>query len=412
MSQNPTYLYIVGKSDPQQASVHAIRAAGYSVGLLLDSEVTLKDPTHFDRIERVDYAQIDTELARLGALDLDMAGLLCTFENYIVAKAKLGDYFHVPAQSLASAQLSTDKSLMRQAFLDADRSISPDYATVDTLDDALAFAGEHSYPLIIKPTNLVKSLLVLTCDNEQQLRERFTYATETIGSLYKKYHIYDRQPQLIIEEFIVGNQYSIAAFVDSDGTPHFCDGIVSLKNAQDIHVDDNYLYSRTLPAALPSDVTAEMYRVARAGVRALDMRSVPAHIELMYGPAGVKIIEIGARIGGYRPRMYRYSYGIDMTQQEVRLALGEQPDLAGIFSTYSAVYELFPETEGAFVEITGNFNTSDVTYYRVTTAPGDHIGPAKNGFKATAIIIVTHEDKMTFEQRCAAVERAKVVVQS
>src|SRR5690606_3476259 len=103
------------------------------------------------------------------------------------------------------------------------------------------------------------------------------------------------------------------AFADHEGVPHFCDGIVSLKNAQDIGVDDNYIYSRTLPAQLSDELAKEMYTVADKGIRALKMKSVPAHVELMSGPAGLKIIEIGARIGGYRPRMYQYSYGIDLS---------------------------------------------------------------------------------------------------
>lgn len=404
------YLYIVGQSDPQSATATAIRAAGYKVGILVDTLITLKHPDVFDRIEPVDYANIDSEIERLSTLNLQMIGLMCTFENYIVAKAKLGTYFKVPVQSLESAQLSTDKSLMRHAFLKADKSISPDYTTVNNLDEALSFAKSHTYPLIIKPTNLVKSLLVLKCDDEQQLIERYTYAANTIGDLYKKYKIYDRLPQLIIEEFIIGEQYSIAAFVGSDGTPYFCEGIVALKNAQDIHVDDNYLYSRTLPVTLPDEVTAEMFRVAEAGVRALKMQSVPAHIELMHGPAGVKIIEIGARIGGYRPRMYGYSYGIDMVAQEVKLALGQQPDLQGDFTTYCATYELFPETEGTFAAITGDVHPESYTYYRVTAKAGDHIGPAKNGFKATAIIIITHTDQQEFLKLCAQIDSAKVLL--
>lgn len=410
MSQQ--FLYIVGKSDPHSASLDAIRASGYKAGLLLDSAVTLKNPELFDRVERVDYTQIDTELDRLATLDLDMAGLLCTYENYVVAKSKIGTYFDVPVQSLESAQLSTDKSLMRQAFIDWDPSISPAYTTVDTLEEALNFAHQYGYPLIIKPTNLVKSLLVLKCDDEEQLRERFTYAATAIGVLYEKYQIYDRQPQLIIEEFVTGEQYSIAAFVDHEGNPHFCDGIVRLKNAQDINVDDNYLYSRTIPATLPDDVIAEMFRVAEAGVRALAMKSVPAHIELMHGPSGVKIIEIGARIGGYRPRMYSMSYGIDLITQEVKLALGETPELNGSFTDYCAVYELFPEQEGVFAEITSDTNSASFAYYRVTAKTGDIVGPAKNGYKATAVIIVTHSDKKSFDALCSQAEAMKVIVRS
>lgn len=409
---NTDYLYIVGQSDPQASTISAIRSKGYKVGILLDSLISLKNPELFDHIERVDYSQIDQEIIRLDGLDLHIKGLLCTYENYIVAKAKLGSHFDVPVQSLDSAKLSTDKSLMRQAFLAADRTISPDYMTIDTLDQALQFANAHGYPLIIKPTNLVKSLLVLKCDDEDQLVQRFSYAADTIGELYEKYNIYDRAPQLIIEEFVAGEQYSIAAFVDKTGTPHFCEGIVSLKNAQDIHVDDNYLYSRTLPAELSQELEAEMFRVAEAGIRALKMSSVPAHIELMSGKSGIKIIEIGARIGGYRPRMYGYSYGIDMITQEVKLALGQLPDLTGEFKTYCATYELFPEGEGSFEEITSNLEPKAFAYYRVTASAGDHIGPAKNGFKAAAIIIVTDENKESFDQLCYDIDTAKVRISS
>jgi len=407
---NTSYIYIVGQPDPNSGVVDIIHKAGYQAGILIDMNIKKRNLDTYDRIVEVDYNQLSNELPRLDSLELNVAGLLCTYENYIVAKAKLGEHFNVPAPSMESARLATDKSLMRQAFLDTDRTISPDFTTVDTLEQAVAFARNHQYPLIIKPTNLVKSLLVLKCDDEQQLIERFNYANATIGQLYEKYKIYDRAPQLIIEEFIIGEQFSIAAFVDSNGTPHFCDGIVSLKNAQDIHVDDNYLYSRTLPATLPEALVKEMFEVADKGVRALKMTSVPAHIELMSGPSGTKIVEIGARIGGYRPRMYSYSYGLNLVTQEVNLALGQQPNLNGSFSTYSAVYELFPEIEGAFESVTGDLNPELLTYYRITAKEGDRIGPAKNGFKATAIIIVTHENKEQFDEICRQVETARIKV--
>lgn len=407
---NTSYIYIVGQPDPNSGVVDSIHNAGYQAGILIDVRIKKRNLATYDRVVEVDYDQINNELPRLESLGLKIAGLLCTYENYIVAKAKLGEYFSVAAPSLESARLATDKSLMRQAFLDADRTISPDFTTVDTLSQALEFAQSHSYPLIIKPTNLVKSLLVLKCDNEQQLIERFTYASATIGQLYEKYKIYERSPQLIIEEFIIGEQFSIAAYVDSEGTPHFCDGIVSLTNAQDIHVDDNYLYSRSLPATLSDDLTKEMFDVAEKGVRALKMTSVPAHIELMSGPAGTKIVEIGARTGGYRPRMYNFSYGLDLVAQEINLALGKKPVLDGSFVSFCAVYELFPQVEGTFKGISGSMNPDLLTYYRITAKDDTIVGPAKNGYKATAIIIVTHKNQEQFDEICRQVETARVEV--
>jgi biotin carboxylase len=402
------YIFIVGKADPQPGVAKAIRALGYKVGLFQDTTISVKKPENFDTIVLVDFSKLDDELIRLQALDLDVQGLQCTYENYVVAKAKIGAYFNVPSPSIQSARLTTDKALMRQAFIDADPTISPAFESVDSVDAALSFGEKYGYPVIIKPTNLVKSLLVLKCDDPAQLTERFTYALETIGQLYKKYNIYERAPQLIIEEFIVGEQFSIAAFVDSKGTPHFCDGIVNLKNAQDIGVDDNYLYSRTLPAQVSDDLADRMFAVAEAGIKALDMKSIPAHVELMAGPNGVKIIEIGARIGGYRPRMYDYTYGINLSEQEILLAIDEPMTLQGTFKKYCAVYELFPETEGYFDDISGNSVPEEFTYYRITAKKGSIVGPAKNGFKATAILIVTDVHKNRFDELCKIVDTMKV----
>lgn len=404
------FIYVIGQSDAHADLRGAVHSLGYKLGILLDEKLSLKHPERFDRIERVKFDDLTAELRRLDTLDLSVAGLICIYENYVIAKARLGSHFNVPAPSVTSAQLSTDKSLMRKAFLEADPSITPEFLAVDSLPQALEFANAHSYPLIIKPTSLVKSLLVLRCNSEQELIDNFTYANQTIQKLYEQYHVYDRKPQLIIEEFIIGKQCSIAAFVGSDGLPYFCDGIVELTTAQDVQIDDNYLYRRVLPGTFKPELTAEMYRVAKIGIRALDMRSTPAHVELIYGDSGVKIVEIGARIGGYRPRMYTYSYGVNLNAAEIQLSLGEVPDLRGEFRAYTAVYELFPTVIGAFSGISESVDPATFAYFRVTKDYGTTVGPAKNGYKATAIIIVAEQNKTIFKQKCAQVERMKVEV--
>lgn len=404
------YIYVVGKVDKHANLPEIVHRLGYKLGILLDDKHKLSSPELFDRVVPINFDDIDSELLRLDSLNLSAVGLQCTYENYIVAKAKLGQHFGLYSPSVKSALLSTDKSLMREAFIKADPTISPRFAPINSLHQAINFAKAHSYPLIIKPTNLVKSLLVLRCNNEQELTDNFAYATKVISALYKKYHIYGRSPQLIIEEFIFGKQCSVAAFVDQHGTPHFCEGIVDLTNAQDINIDDNYLYKRMLPAQLDPILTSEIYRVATLGIKALDMTSIPAHVELMHNNGVVKIIEIGARIGGYRPRMYQYSYGTDLNFQELLLALGEQPDVKGELKAHSAVYELLPTAVGKFDGVSENLEPSLAASYLVTVKPGDVIGPAKNGYKATVIIIVTDEDNDIFINKCLQVERIKVKI--
>ncbi|MDN5275023.1 MAG: hypothetical protein JWP06_924 [Candidatus Saccharibacteria bacterium] len=405
------FIYLVGKSDPHSESIQAIRRLGYNVGIFQDSNLTLKHPESYDTIIPIDFSQLDDEMARLKTSELAIDGLVCTYENYVIAKCKLAQYLGLPSSSVASAEMATDKHLMRQAFLREDSTITPRFATISSKEELLAFADTTVYPLIIKPTNLVKSLLVLRCDNQEELLENFAYAEATIDELYQKYNIYDREPQLIVEEFITGKSCSVAAFVDHEGVPHFCEGIVSLTTAHEHGMADTYLYSRQLPSEVGDALSQKIFTVSEKGVKALDMRSTPAHIELMYDGEDVKIIEIGARIGGYRPRMYEYSYGMNLIDQEVKLAIKQLPNLSGSFQAYSSVFELFPETEGSFVKINTALATTDAfKYFHIRPKEGQLIGPAKNGHKATATIIIVNEDKATFDTLCHQVDRMRVEV--
>lgn len=405
------FIFIVGKAAPGDAAASAAHSRGYLIGLLRDSRTAAVRSERFDRVIDIDFTQLDKELPRLAHTLPQTAGLLCTYENYVVAKSILADRLNLPASSVKAARTCTDKLLMRRAFAAANPAITPEFREVTQLGDALAFAGQVGYPLFLKPTNLVKSLLVLRCADESELRDNFAYASREIAALYRHYQV-DHTPRLIVEQGMQGESFSVAAFVDSHGKPHLCDGIVAICTAAEHGYDDTYLYERLLPAPLTEARAQRILDVARQGIQALDMRSTPAHVELIDDGTRCRLIEIGARIGGYRPRMYAASYGSDLTAQEISLALGETPDVRGRFIAYSAVYELFPEHEGTFVGIEGGDTqlTDQYAYYRVAASAGHTIGPAAHGYKAAAIIIIAHPDKTVFDRLRASVDQLKVQV--
>jgi biotin carboxylase len=405
------FIYLVGKPYPQSASVNRIRELGYSVGIFLDTNVQLKHPDLYDRVILLDfssYKDIPRQLQNIKDLRVD--GLICIYENYVLAKSVLGNMFNLPVPSIESAQLCTDKYLMRQAFMGVDSSITPRYELIRSESGLLNFAKKFSYPLIMKPTGLVKSLLVLRSDNEVELLNNYAFAKANIKKLYNTYHVYDRKPEIIIEEYVSGKSCSMAAFIDQSEKIHFCEGIASLTTAKEIGVADNYLYARQLPGIFSKILEAQLTEVAIKGIKALGMKSTPAHVELMYSADGVKIIEIGARLGGYRSRMYQYCYGVDLIEQEVHLALGQHLELRGSFANYCGTYELFPEKEGKFISLQGLVDPESYAYFSIKAKPGQLIGPAKNGYKAAAIIITTAPDKDTFLKRCHGIDSLKVMV--
>lgn len=404
-----SYIFIVGKTDPHFETIAAIRALGYKVGLFQDIATEVRDPSQFDVIVPINPALSPVTFTLPPAVEV--AGLQCTYENYVVAKAQIGAQLGLPELSEASALMCTDKLLMRQAFARAAPEFTPKFNLASSIDEILAFAETAGYPLFMKPTNLVKSLLVMRCDSQQELIDNFAYAQEHIAELYEKYGVKNRKPQLIVEQFMSGKSCSIAAFVDGNGTPHFCDGIVGLTTAREHGANDNYLYARTLPLQLDEPLRAKLFAAASAGIRALGMQSSAAHVELIYTDDFVGIIEIGARIGGYRPRMYAMSYGLDLHKQELNIAIGKQPDLTGEASSYCAVYELFPDTVGQFTRLSAPINSDDFAYVRVAPA-GKPVGPAKEGHKAAAIVIVNEREQAVFRSKRDFIEQLTVEVQS
>jgi hypothetical protein len=401
------WIFFVGKPYPRAYQLPAF--GDYKLGVLLDRNIKLSNHTSYDQIIEVDFSSRKTITEGLAGLSIRIDGLVCTYENYILAKSQIAEILKLPSLSIISAEASTDKLLMRQAFQSYDPSITPRFGVVKSRDEAKTLAASFSYPLIIKPTNLVKSLLVLKCSSESELLHNFDYAQKKIANLYQKYNVYDRQPQLILEEYVEGKTCSIAAFVDKAGKPHFCEGLVSLTNAQDINIDDNYIYGRFLPGYFDENLQKKLFETASKGITALGMSSTPAHVELVYNDREVKLIEIGARIGGYRPQMYSMSYGLDLVAQELKLALGQTPVLEAEFKSYCAVFELFPKLTGEFIGIDGADDESIFSRYSIKAKLGKKIGPAKNGYKAAAIIIVSDVDKQIFSRSCDKVASLRVL---
>ena len=108
--------------------------------------------------------------------------------------------------------------------------------------------------------------------------------------------------------------------------------------------------------------------------------------------------------------MYQFAYGIDLIEQELKISLGEKPHLAGDINKNCAVYEFFPKTQGSFASVENMIDADSITYLKVKAAPGDLIGPAREGFKATIVAIVAEEEQSRFNKLCEKVESMKVRV--
>jgi formate-dependent phosphoribosylglycinamide formyltransferase (GAR transformylase) len=335
---------------------------------------------------------------------LPVSSVVALYEQYVLPAAIIAEFYGVPGLPLTTAAACTSKLLMRQKFMELDPSITPPFTAITQLQAALDFAGSRGYPVVLKPSNLMKSLLVTVSRTPDELAVNFRQTMEHLTATSERF----RAPPapLIIEAYMGGTMHTVAAFVDRAGQPQLVPEIVDCTTARDIGQDDNYLFCRWLPSKLDASQQAAVKTVATKAVRALGMRFSAAHVEIMYTPDGPKVIEVGARLGGYRSRMYQLATGIDLYNAQIRTVEDKPLYFEPTQQAYAAALEIFPAQEGRFAGL----NRSDllelpaVNYYHVYAKPGRQVGPAKLGYKATVVVMLSAQNREQLAADCAAME--------
>ncbi len=325
--------------------------------------------------------------------------VVAIYENYVLPAAWIAEKLKANGLPVKSAEACTDKELMRSLFNKAPKQISPDFRVVNEKQELLDFADKHSYPLVLKPANLAKSLLVTTCNNKDELVDSYESALREINNIYRK-HAPHRKPKLIIEEYLKGPVHSVDAFVDGDGKPHILDAIVDYRTGHDIGYHDNFHYSRVLPTSLSKEDQKKFKEAAELGVKALGMKYTAAHIEIIMTEQGPRIVEIGARNGGYRPRMHMLANGINIYQQLINTLTDQPIDITNKKNSGCAVLELFPKVPGEFKELLNEVKLRQLDsfkYLSLKAKPGEHIGLSSQGYKMSAVVILQNDNLNQFK---------------
>lgn len=392
------HILIVGKSFSGIKTY--LTEHGYDFTVLQDAMTTKFPDKIFKNRVVCDFSSTETMLDTVDKLNANkkIDAIITTYEDYILPTSYISSHLGLPGLSESAARACTDKELMRQMFALAPEKISPDFQVVADEKSLIQFASAHNFPLILKPANLSKSLLVTKGESLEKLIQNYHATLETIDSIYKKYAP-NRKPKLIVEEFLEGPIFSVDAFVDASGQPHVLENVVDYQTGYDIGFDDNFHYSRILPSRLSQNDISAIRHVAAVGCRALGMTSSPAHIEIILTHDGPRIVEIGARNGGYRERMHSLANDIDITKNAINLSFNLALDIAPKRDDHVGVFELFPKVPGLFDGIENLDHLRRLTsfnYLSIKVKQGDFVGKAGDGYKMCGVVILSHSNKEQF----------------
>lgn len=219
----------------------------------------------------------------------------------------VADKMGLIANSIKSAELSTNKFLMRQKFKESGLK-SPLFFKIESIDELAIISDKLKFPVIVKPVDRSGSKGVAKVNNLIELQSATIKALN--DSLTNK---------AIIEEFIVGKEVSVETISYNgvhkvltitdkvtSGSPHF----VELEHHQ--------------PSQFPEDILLKIESDTEKALNALDIKFGASHPEFLIAEDGIYIIEVGARMGGdfIGSDLVYLSTGYDFLKGVIDVALG------------------------------------------------------------------------------------------
>jgi biotin carboxylase len=111
-----------------------------------------------------------------------------------------------------------------------------------------------------------------------------------------------------------------------------------------------------IPATVGPGGRSELLDLAGEALRALGVRSGPAHTEIKLTADGPRVLEVNGRVGGGVPDMLRLATGVEMVRLAMRAALGLTPDVDALPATNGVAYRFFyqpPENARRLISIDG-----------------------------------------------------------
>lgn len=236
--------------------------------------------------------------------------------------ARVSRELGLSAISEESALLATNKAHMRLALQENGVPI-PQFAVCHSREEYLAAVERMGLPLIVKPSDNSGSRGIVYVKEAGEVMPAYDYSRAN-----------SMENVVLVEEFMDGDEVSAEVFaVAGDiqvvqitdkittGAPHFVE------------------MGHTQPSALSQSTQEEIRRVAVAAVKALGITDGPAHVELKATATGVKIVELGARLGGdfIATDLVLMSTGVDMVRQTIEFALGNKAEIIPTRHRFAAI---------------------------------------------------------------------------
>jgi biotin carboxylase len=361
-----------------------------------------------------DFDNEDELQAALKPYEDRLLAMTCRYESAIQPMRKVipfVPYIYTPTET--SLIWATEKPLMRDRMANYDRNLVPKYHYLEEVDinKIEDIVKDFEFPIIVKPASLAEALLVTRCNDMQELKDCLVNTFRIINDVYTREHRQNK-PGLLVEEMMQGDMYSTDAYVMHDGEI-FCLPLVKVITAHAAGLPGFYSYRHIIPVDISEEEQKAAFATASSSIKALNLRSTTTHIEMFRTPQGWKIIEVGARIGGYRNDLYREAYGIEHFYNDLAVRMGIKPKMPTEPNKHAAGINIYADQEGVIESINGveeASKLSSVVFLAKHAKTGDKALFASNGGQLIVDGILSNEDPEQLEKDVTEVRRLVNIV--
>lgn len=309
----------------------------------------------------------------------------------VVTAAYVADQMGLPnVGPYESVRLLQNKGAFRRLLTDNGFNV-PTAKSYTDIEDALNDIDLFHWPVIVKPTDSAGSKGVHRIDNPDELRSGIEYALSF--SLGKEF---------IIEDFIQQKGFS------SDSDSFSVDGELKFVSFNSQRFDPNaanpytpaaYTWPSSMTESQEKELTSEIQRL----IKLLNMKTTIYNIETRVGTDNkTYIMEVSPRGGGNRlAEMLRYSTSIDLIDNAVRAAMGEN-----CVNLQQKPYDghwgeiiLHSKTPGTFAEL----KISDEIHKNIIERdlwinPGDKVGGFASANEAIGTLVLRFDSENELNQ--------------
>jgi biotin carboxylase len=337
--------------------------------------------------------------ASQAARSQQIVGVLPGFEFYVPVAAQLATHLGLPGLEPAAGQRVRDKHLMRRA-LEAAGIAGPRFRLISDTSELEAAAAQVGYPLVVKPTRSAGSIGVSLASCLDEVRAAYAaIAYEPTLDLGTRLG-----PDVLLEEFVPGPEYSVEGFVQHGRT-----AVVSITEKLVSDPPHFVELGHTVPASIEPATERQVVSWTAEVVRALGIDCTVFHLELRLRDGIPHVIELGARLPGDSiGSLIEMSRGVSLADLFVQLATGQQVDHPTVQSSCVAAIRFFYEPG---LDIVNSAPTDselhtlpNVVTGAVTVSPGDRPNGRADFRSRLGWVLMTGADRRSVDRSWKAVK--------